>query len=353
MGALLGEGPMELLLAGDVGGTKTSLSLVKAEDPEHSLYSRRYASQNYSSLTPLVQEFLAQARQELGRDPQPAAACFAVAGPVVEEKSGGQRAKITNLSWSLHSSQLTAELGIPRLALINDFSAVGYGVLALRDAELETLQAGERQPRAPIGVIGAGTGLGQAYLTWGEGGYQVYPSEGGHVDFPPRTPLEWELLQYLQQRYGRVSTERVVSGQGIVAIYQFLRDSRRAQGEEQGLAQVAAWEGGAREIDPAAQIAHAAVEGRDPLAMECLRLFISLYGAAVGNFALHLLPRGGLFLAGGIAPKLLPLLRQGEFLAAFLDKGRMRPLLEQLSVQVVLNEQVGLRGAARHAATLL
>jgi glucokinase len=261
MGALLGEGPMELLLAGDVGGTKTSLSLVKAEDPEHSLYSRRYASQNYSSLTPLVQEFLAQARQELGRDPQPAAACFAVAGPVVEEKSGGQRAKITNLSWSLHSSQLTAELGIPRLALINDFSAVGYGVLALRDAELETLQAGERQPRAPIGVIGAGTGLGQAYLTWGEGGYQVYPSEGGHVDFPPRTPLEWELLQYLQQRYGRVSTERVVSGQGIVAIYQFLRDSRRAQGEEQGLAQVAAWEGGAREIDPAAHIAHCRPRG--------------------------------------------------------------------------------------------
>jgi glucokinase len=173
------------------------------------------------------------------------------------------------------------------------------------------------------------------------------------VDFPPRTPLEWELLQYLQQRYGRVSTERVVSGQGIVAIYQFLRDSRRAQGEEQGLAQVAAWERGASGIDPAAHIANAALEGRDPLAMECLRLFISLYGAAVGNFALHLLPRGGLFLAGGIAPKLLPLLRQGEFLAAFLDKGRMRPLLEQLSVQVVLNEQVGLRGAARHAATLL
>ncbi len=347
---------MDLLLAGDIGGTKSSLSLFDAQDLNHSLYHRRYASQSYPHLTPLVLEFLAQARQELGRDPQPVAACFAVAGPVREEKQGGggpQTAKITNLPWSLHSSQLAVELGIPRLALINDFSAVGYGVLALREEELETLQAGERQPRAPIGVIGAGTGLGQAYLTWGESGYQVHASEGGHVDFAPRTPQEWELLQYLQQRYGRVSTERVVSGQGIVAIYQFLRDSRWAQGEEQVLAPIAAWEKGAGWIDPAAEIANAALEGRDPLARECLRLFIGLYGAAVGNFALHLLPRGGLFIAGGIAPKLLPLLRQGEFLAAFLDKGRMRPLLEQLSVQVVVNEQVGLRGAARYAATLL
>ncbi|MFS8858959.1 glucokinase [Synechococcus sp. B60.1] len=348
---------MELLLAGDIGGTKTSLSLFNAQDPDHSLYHCRYASQSYPNLTPVVLEFLAQARQELGRDPRPVAACFAVAGPVMEEKGGtwpgGQTAKITNLPWSLHSGQLAAELGIPRLALINDFSAVGYGVLALRDQDLETLQAGERQPQAPIGVIGAGTGLGQTYLTWGEGGYQVHASEGGHVDFSPRTPLEWELLRYLQQRHGRVSTERVVSGQGIVAIYQFLRDSRWGQGEEQLLAQIAAWEKKASPIDPAAQIANAALEGRDPLAVECLRLFTSLYGAAVGNFALHLLPRGGLFIAGGIAPKLLRLLREGEFLPSFLDKGRMRPLLEQLSVQVVVNAQVGLIGAAHYAATLL
>ncbi|MCJ2542680.1 glucokinase [Thermostichus vulcanus] len=338
---------MGLLLAGDIGGTKTSLSLADARDPEHSLWHCRYPSQNYPSLTPIVQEFLAQAQRELGRDPQPVAACFAVAGPVVE-----QRAKVTNLPWDLQASQLEVDLGIPHVALINDFSAVGYGVLTLKDKDLDTLQAGKRQPQAPIGVIGAGTGLGQAYLTWGEGGYQVHPSEGGHVDFAPRTPLEWELLRYLQQRYGRISTERVVSGQGIVAIYQFLRDSGWGQGEAQLLAQIQAWEKGAEHIDPAAQIANAAMEARDPLAVECLRLFISLYGATVGNFALQLLPRGGLFIAGGIAPKLLRLLHQGEFLPSFLDKGRMRPLLEQLSVQVVVNAQVGLMGAAAYASTL-
>lgn len=338
---------MGLLLAGDIGGTKTSLSLVDAKTPEHSLWRCRYPSQHYLSLTPIVQEFLAQAQQELGQAPQPVAACFAIAGPVVE-----QRAKVTNLPWNLQASQLEAELGIPHVALINDFSAVGYGVLTLKDKDLDTLQAGERQPQAPIGVIGAGTGLGQAYLTWGEGCYQVHPSEGGHVDFSPRTPLEWELLMYLQKRHGRISTERVVSGQGIVAIYQFLRDSNWGQGEEQLLAQIEAWEKGAESIDPAAQIANAAMEARDPLAVECLRLFISLYGATVGNFALQLLPRGGLFIAGGIAPKLLRLLHQGEFLPSFLDKGRMRPLLEQLSVQVVVNAQVGLMGAAAYASTL-
>ncbi|MEN9231048.1 MAG: glucokinase [Thermostichus sp. DG02_5_bins_236] len=338
---------MGLLLAGDIGGTKTSLSLADAKIPEHSLWRCRFPSQNYPSLTPIVQEFLAQAQQELGRDPQPVAACFAIAGPVVE-----QRAKVTNLPWNLQANQLEAELGIPHVALINDFSAVGYGVLNLKDKDLDTLQAGERQPQAPIGVIGAGTGLGQAYLTWGEGCYQVHPSEGGHVDFSPRTPLEWELLMYLQKRHGRISTERVVSGQGIVAIYQFLRDSGWGQGEEQLLAQIQAWEKGDGSIDPAAQIANAAMEARDPLAVECLRLFVSLYGATVGNFALQLLPRGGLFIAGGIAPKLLRLLHQGEFLPSFLDKGRMRPLLEQLSLQVVVNAQVGLMGAAAYASTL-
>ncbi len=347
---------MDLLLAGDIGGTKTSLSLVNAENLEHSLWRCRYPSQHYPSLTPIVREFLAQAQSELGRDPQPVAACFAIAGPVVEQKRdsepGGQTAKVTNLPWDLQSSQLAAELGIRHVALINDFSAVGYGVLTLKDKDLDTLQAGERQPKAPMGVIGAGTGLGQAYLTWGEGCYQVHPSEGGHVDFSPRTPLEWELLMYLQKRHGRISTERVVSGQGIVAIYQFLRDSQWGQGEGQLLAQIQAWEKGAKHIDPAAQIANAAMEARDPLAVECLRLFISLYGATVGNFALQLLPRGGLFIAGGIAPKLLRLLHQGEFLPSFLDKGRMRPLLEQLSVQVVVNAQVGLLGAAAYASTL-
>ncbi|MEN9202344.1 MAG: glucokinase [Thermostichus sp. DG_1_6_bins_120] len=338
---------MELLLAGDIGGTKTRLSLADAKTPEQSLWRCQYPSQHYSSLTPIVQQFLAQAEQELGRDPQPVAACFAVAGPVVE-----QSAKITNLPWTLQAKQLAAELGIPRVALINDFSAVGYGILILEEQDLDTLQTGKRWPRAPIGVIGAGTGLGQAYLTWGEGRYQVHPSEGGHVDFSPRTPLEWELLTYLQKRHGRISTERVVSGQGIVAIYQFLRDSQSGQGEEQLLAQIQAWEQGAEHIDPAAQIANAAMEARDPLAVECLRLFLSLYGATVGNFALQLLPRGGLFIAGGIAPKLLRLLHQGEFLSSFLDKGRMRPLLEELSLQVVVNAQVGLMGATAYAATL-
>ncbi|MDX2272855.1 MAG: glucokinase [Cyanobacteriota bacterium] len=341
---------MRLLLAGDIGGTKTMLSLVADQEGEglESLYRVRYISNDYPDLLPMVQHFLREAGIHLGmeRDPQPEVACFAIAGPVVQ-----QTARLTNLRWPLlQAPQLGKDLGIPQVALINDFSAIGYGILGLPASDLCTLQTGIPDLQAPIAVLGAGTGLGEAYLIQRNGRYEVFGSEGGHTDFAPRSPLECQLLLYLLQRHERVSVERVVSGQGIVAIYQFLRDTQPIAGSPALLETIRAWEAGAASIDAAAMIANAALEQTDPLAEQTLHLFISAYGAEAGNLALKLLSYGGVYLAGGIAAKLLRLLETGEFIRAFLDKGRMQRVLEVMPIQVVLNAQVGLLGAATYAA---
>lgn len=341
---------MTLLLAGDIGGTKTILRLVETSDSPSSdtIYQENYHSGDYPDLVPIVQQFLVKANTKI-----PQKACFAIAGPVVQNT-----AKLTNLAWFLDTERLQQELGIPQISLINDFAAVGYGILGLHKQDLLTLQAGKCQPEAPIAIIGAGTGLGQGFLIKQGHQYQVFPSEGGHADFAPRKELEFQLLKYLLDKHDiqRVSVERVVSGLGIVAIYQFLRD-RKIATESPDIAQIIrTWEQEAgqeeKSVDPGAAIGTAALQKRDRLSEQTLQLFIDAYGAEAGNLALKLLPYGGLYIAGGIAPKILPLIQNSGFLLSFTQKGRMRPLLEEIPVYIILNPQVGLIGAALCAARL-
>jgi glucokinase len=343
---------MTVLLAGDIGGTKTILRLV-GTDQGNPLYEMRYSSHQFSHLVPLVETFLAAAADQLGQVYQPEKACFAIAGPVVNETS-----KLTNLGWQLASDCLSQDLAIAKVSLINDFAAVGYGVLGLAPTDCETLQSGEPQTQAPIAVLGAGTGLGQGFLIHTQSGYQVFASEGGHADFAPRSELEYQLLRYLLDKHdiGRISVERIVSGQGVVAIYQFLRDRDYAKVSPEVEDVVHQWEcqvgRSEKTVDAAAAIALAALAGRDRLSEQALQIFVEAYGAEAGNLALKLLPYGGIYVAGGIAAKILPLIKAGGFLSAFTNKGRMRPLLERIPVHIVLNPQVGLIGAALYAAQL-
>ena len=334
---------MTLLLAGDIGGTKTILRLVEESSSElHTISEERYRSGDFPDLVPMVQQFLASSNT-----PIPQKACFAIAGPVVN-----------NLAWYLDTQRLEQELGIACISLINDFAAIGYGIFGLNKEDLHTLQAGKFQPEAPKAIIGAGTGLGQGFLIKQGQDYQVFPSEGGHADFPPRTELEFQLLKYLLDKHDiqRVSVERVVSGLGIVAIYQFLRD-RKIHRESPEIAEVVkTWEQEAgrqeKSVDPAAAIGNAALQGSDRLSEQTMQIFVEAYGAEAGNLALKLLPHGGLYVAGGIATKILPLLQEGRFMLNFTQKGRMRSILEEIPVYIVLNSQVGLIGAAKHAAGL-
>lgn len=341
---------MNLLLAGDIGGTKTILRLVDASDPTllQAVHQEIYKSGDFADLAPMVKQFLANANAGI-----PQKACFGIAGPVVNNT-----AKLTNLAWYLDSERLQQQLGIPSISLINDFAAVGYGILGLTENDLYTLQSGKPQPGAPIAIIGAGTGLGQAFLIKQGQYYQVFSSEGGHSDFAPRTELEFQLLKYLLDKHDiqRVSVERVVSGLGIVSIYQFLRD-RKIAGESPEIAQtVRTWEQQAgqleKSVDPGAAIGSAALQKTDRLSEQTIQLFIEAYGAEAGNLALKLLPYGGLYVTGGIAPKILSLIKEGNFLLTFSQKGRMRPILEDIPVYIVLNQQVGLIGAAIAAARL-
>lgn len=322
---------MSIFLAGDVGGTKTLFRLVRSsgESPRlETLQEASYPSQEFTDLVPMARRFL-----EAASEPRLEVACFALAGP---EKDGVWA--LTNLSWSLIAERLEHELGIPKVLLINDFAAVGQGVVGLGAEHLLTLQPGRPDPAAPIAVIGAGTGLGQGFLIPEPDGHRVFASEGGHADFAPRTALELRLLAHLREKHrlDHVSVERVVSGPGIVSIYEFLRADEP--------------EPRSKTVDLAAEISRAALAGTDELCCETMRIFIEAYGAEAGNLALKLLAYGGLYVAGGIAIKNLPLLENGGFLEAFRAKGRLRPMLEQVPVHVVLDPKVGLLGAALVAA---
>ncbi|MFN6035183.1 MAG: glucokinase [Dolichospermum sp.] len=326
------------------------LRLVQSSDAVglKTLYEESFPSGDFPDLVPMVQRFLTTANSST-----PDKACFAIAGPVV-----GNTAKLTNLSWFLDTERLSKELGIERISLINDFAAVGYGIFGLNKQDLLTLQVGKYQSTAPMAIIGAGTGLGQGFLIKQGQDYQVFPSEGGHADFAPRNELEFELLKYILTKYDiqRVSVERVVSGLGIISIYQFLRDRKIATESPVIANAVRTWEQEAgkseKTVDPGALIGNAALEKSDRLSEQTMQLFIEAYGAEAGNLALKLLPYGGLYIAGGIAPKILPLIQDGSFLASFTQKGRMGSLLEEIPVFMILNQQVGLIGAALSASRL-
>lgn len=350
---------MTYLLAGDIGGTKTILRLVDAVESDgakpqlNTCHEALYSSQAYPDLVPMVKEFLHTAAGQMGQGIQPVRACFAIAGPVVDNCSS-----LTNLAWSLEGDRLREELSLDRVELINDFEAVGYGVFGLEPGDLHTLQEGDFHPNAPVAIIGAGTGLGQGFAMVQNGRRVVFPSEGGHADFAPRSELEFQLLRYLLDKHqiSRVSVERVVSGQGIVSIYQFLRDREFAHESATVAEAITAWERQiglkTKTIDPAAVIALAAANDHDRLCQKTMEIFVEAYGAEAGNLALKLLPYGGLYVAGGIAAKNLPLMVAGTFMQAFSHKGRVSGLLDHVPIHIVMNPQVGLIGAALKAAEL-
>jgi len=324
----------KIFLAGDIGGTKTLLRLF--ETGGGVLAERRFDSAAFTSLEQVVAAFLSDFPSI-----SLAAACFGVAGPVE-----GGRAKITNLPWQIDEASIAAEFHIPQVRLINDFQAVAYGIEALESQDLATLQAGAPQECGVRAVIGAGTGLGEGFMVWQGDYYAAFPSEGSHADFAPVDALQIELQRCLAARYGHVSYERLLSGPGLVNIFEFLRNSRGQQATSELQSAMKAG-------DPAAAISDFAIGGKDDLAVSALDLFARIYGAEAGNLALKVLARGGVYIAGGIAPQIMGKLEDGEFLRAFADKGRFAGLLGDIPVHVVLNPKVGLMGAARVAERIM
>jgi glucokinase len=323
--------PVSYFLAADIGGTKTLLQLGTEDVTRAPILQKSYPSSAYAGLDEMLDEFL----REAGAG-KIVSACFALAGPV-----SGRRMKLTNLPWEVDADAIAARFSIGCVSLINDFEAVGLGIAGLQPSDLDTLQAGETQAHGMRVVVGAGTGLGVALLSWQENGYAVHPSEGGHMDFACSDAIQYELLCYLKQRHAHVSYERIVSGPGLAAIFEFLCDTGKAVPSVRLVAAL-------REGDKAAAIAQFAQQGEAAACM-ALDLFISIYGAFTGNLALLALPRGGIYIAGGIAAKIAAQMHNGIFLRAFRDKGRFLGLLETLPLHIVMNPQVGLLGAGLFA----
>jgi glucokinase len=325
------------IVAGDIGGTSTRLALY--EQPEagelRTVKTERFSSPAYGDLTTIVREFLEDAPGPVDR------AGFGVAGPVHDDT-----AQATNLPWVLDARVLERDLGITRVRLVNDFHAVALGIGELGPDDLAVLQDQPTDPGGPVAILGAGTGLGEAIVVPDpQGGPpRVLASEGGHTDFAPRNETEIDLLRFLLQRHHRVSVERVVSGPGLHALYDFVVHTGRATTAD-------AIKNRLTREDPGKVIGEAALAGTDPACTMAVELFLSAYGAEAGNLALKLLPTGGLFIAGGIAPQLLSRLREGPFMPSFRQKGRMTPLLDRTRVSVVLNTRIGLLGAKVAALT--
>jgi len=323
-----------MILAGDIGGTKTRLALF-APGPGRSdpVSERTYSSQEYPGLEVIAREFVRATGAAIE------SACFGVAGPVKEGRSS-----TTNLAWVVDARNLARDLRLPRVALLNDLEASAFGLEALRTDEVVVLQEGIPGAAGNQALIAAGTGLGEAALYWDGRRHRVFATEGGHAGFAPADETQIELLRYLVRRFEPVSWERVLSGPGLVNIYSFLRDSGRGEEPSWLADEISAGE-------PAAVISAAALSGRSALCSEALDLFVALYGAESGNLALKIMATGGVFIGGGIAPKILARLRGPGFVRAFVAKGRMRPLLEAMPVRAILNDRLALLGAARYAAS--
>lgn len=335
---------MTLLLAGDIGGTKTLLSLYRHSPAALECLSEvRFPSSAWSDLAPMVREFL-QSQKHAGLS-APEAACFAVAGPV----QNGQ-ATLTNLGWRLDERHLARDCDVPRVELVNDFAVLVYGLPHLREEQLATVRPGQAEPGAPLLVLGAGTGLGVAMGMSTATGLVALATEGGHGSFAARTEQEWRLSQWLQADLGiaRLSIERVVSGTGLGAVARWLLLERHPGGDHPLSAPLLAGEG----VDWPGAVAAAADAG-DPLAREARQLWLGAYGAVTGDLALTSLCKGGIWLAGGTAAKQLEGLRSPAFLDAFLDKGRLRPLLEPIPIQAITDPAVGVFSAACRARMLL
>ena len=325
---------MPTVLAGDIGGTKALLALAERSGTSVRIVEEaRFPSTEYAGLGPIVREFMSGvgARIEV--------ACFGVPGAVL---SG--RCTTPNLPWVVTEAELAAETGVPSVHLINDFAAAAMGVLATPEQHIATLQEGEEIPRATKAVLGAGTGLGQAQLFWDGTGYRVNPTEGGHGGFAPVGELQRALLAHLERTHRPVSVERVVSGPGLARIYRFLVERGVSTWPEVEQAMAAG--------DAGAVIAGHALAHSDLACEQALDLFIAAYGAEAGSMALRCLAVGGVYVAGGIAPKILQRLQDGAFIAAFRSKGRMSELMRRIPVKVVLDPAAGLLGAALEACRI-
>lgn len=321
-----------MILAGDVGGTKVHLALYDFTDGKLN-YTRdkQYPAKEHSGLEEIVRQFLAA--------DQVTAACFGVPGPV---RDG--RLRLTNLPWTLDSRELAASLGIQHVFLINDLEANGYGIAELSAEQIFTLSEGDPGQMGNRALIAAGTGLGEGFLVWDGRTHTPYPSEGGHSDYAPRNEDEIDLLRFLKQKYnGRISFERVVSGMGLTGIYEFLREVRGMEEPVWLAERIAAVH------DPNSVITEMALAAKSEICEKALDMFVSAYGAEAGNLALKVLSVGGLYVGGGIAPRILEKLKDGTFIKAFTDKGRLSQLLINMPVRIILESRAALMGAAAYA----
>ncbi len=350
-----------MILAGDIGGTKTNLALYEwATDRVEPVRLESFPSGEYRSLEDILAEFLTppskasttaspgtdeenhdqQANQPSATSVQLTAACFGIAGPIIDN-----RCQTTNLPWIVDGAAIVKRFEIPRVQLLNDLEATAYGILWLRPDELEVLNTGNApKKRQAFALIAAGTGLGESILFWDGKSYRPMPSEGGHADFAPNNDQEIDLLRYLRGQYLHVSYERILSGPGLHAVYEFLRDTKK--NEPTWLAEKI------KVGNPAAEIAQAGLQGQAEIAKQALDIFTSIYGAEAGNLALKALSLDGVYVGGGIAPKLITKLKDGTFMKAFLNKGRYKKLLSNMPVKVIMNQQTALLGAASVASAL-
>lgn len=331
---------MTTILAGDIGGTKTTLALYRSGGTapfavKQPLRQATFASADSASFEAIVTGFLAGTQEAV------AAASFGVAGPVFEGE-----AKITNLPWTINAHRLSAELGNARVALLNDVEATACGLAHLEADDFAPLNPGAPERNGTMAVVAPGTGIGLAFLVWTGQSYRALPSEGGHVSFAPRTPDEYALMTFLQARFGHVSVERVASGTGIANIYEYFATTGRYPIPGALTAALAAAD------DPTPVIVRAALEGATPLCTATLDLFVRVLGNVVGNVALMLLATGGVYLGGGMPPRLLARLQQPDFLAAVCDKGRFGDFCRRIPLHVVLDAEAALHGAAWNAHTL-
>ncbi|MBI4525987.1 MAG: glucokinase [Deltaproteobacteria bacterium] len=322
-----------VILAGDIGGTKTNLALFSVQGHQlTALKKTTFLSKRYPAVEPILAEFLAQNLAEIS------SSCLAIAGPVI-----GRKSKTPNLCWLVDADEISRSLNLGSVVLINDLEATAYGLFALHAGEFIILNPGAAEPKSNMAVIAAGTGLGEAFLFWNGARFCPSASEGGHADFAPRDALQIELLRYLESRFGHVSYERVISGPGLLNIYDFLRDSGRFS-EPSWLREKFSLE------DPSAVISEVALSGKAEICVRALDLFVSVYGAEAGNLALKGKATGGVYVGGGIAPKITEKLKDGIFLEAFVDKGRYKEFLSGIPVKVIMNEEAALMGAAYYAA---
>ncbi len=321
---------------GDIGGTKTILALAEMRNGEiHQQFTQRYLSHSFEQFPHLLTDFLHQSQAVA----HPVAACFAIAGPIV-----AQQATLTNLPWQISSTRIAQEFSIPAVKLINDFEAAAFAIEDLTPNDLLRLQTGKTHDHAMRVVLGAGTGMGVAWLAWLNDRYIPLSTEAGHMDFAPTNKLQMCLLESLHIKFGHVSIERLLSGSGLTHIFNFLQMS---QTTPPGLTATHLKE------DSGATITTLAQTHQHPIAIKSLHIFAEIYGAYAGNLALAGLCRGGVYIAGGIAPKIINILNSGGFMRAFRDKGRFTPLMNEIPVHVVTNPEISLLGAKREVHNLL